>query len=282
MAALAAMAEVRAQALVPAPQPRRLPPPSSALLRSLQGFQEDLERLDRSLLPAGPEADRSVGRDGAVPDALALPAPAATALPAAPEAVRIERRQRLSLAEALVVAVGNDPDLAAAVLSVREQQDLAGSARGRWWPELGLNLAGGFRQQRSYSQVWAGNDGIYPSGSPFLVSPQGWNVVQTNVGAAAARMELGWELISPYRAATIADSADAITWGVGDQGFDMVLSGRVPAILQQALAGPAGADLLHGRSPDEYGVWAVHGGGRAILDAPLLDLRLRVVSKHPD
>ena len=127
----------------------------------------------------------------------ATPAPVATALPQEPGAVRIERRQRLSLAEALAVAVRNDPDLAAAVLSVREQQDLAGSARGRWWPELGLNLAGGFRQQRSYSQVWAGNDGIYPSGSPFLVSPQGWNVVQTNVGAAAARMELGWELISP-------------------------------------------------------------------------------------
>jgi predicted naringenin-chalcone synthase len=73
--------------------------------------------------------------------------------------------------------------------------------------------------------------------------------------------------LTDFRAATIADSADAITWGVGDQGFDMVLSGRVPAILQQVLAGPAGVDLLHGRSPDEYGVWAVHGGGRAILDA---------------
>ena len=41
----------------------------------------------------------------------------------------------------------------------------------------------------------------------------------------------------------------------------------MPPILQAALAGPAGADLLRGRSPDEYGVWAVHGGGRAILDA---------------
>ena len=70
-----------------------------------------------------------------------------------------------------------------------------------------------------------------------------------------------------FRAATIADSAEAITWGVGDQGFDMVLSGQVPAILQRALTGPTGADLLHGRSPDDYGVWAVHGGGRAILDA---------------
>ncbi len=73
--------------------------------------------------------------------------------------------------------------------------------------------------------------------------------------------------LTDFRAATIADSAEAITWGVGDQGFDMVLSGQVPIILQRALAGPAGVDLLHGRSPSDFGVWAVHGGGRAILDA---------------
>ncbi len=73
--------------------------------------------------------------------------------------------------------------------------------------------------------------------------------------------------LTDFRAATIADSADAITWGIGDQGFDMHLSGRVPAILQQALAGPAGTSLLHGQSADGYGVFAVHGGGRAILDA---------------
>ncbi len=84
---------------------------------------------------------------------------------------------------------------------------------------------------------------------------------------------LGLALID-FRGTTIADSADAITWGVGDQGFDMVLSGQVPAILQRALAGPSGADLLHGRSPQEYGVWAVHGGGRAILDAVESGLRL--------
>jgi predicted naringenin-chalcone synthase len=73
--------------------------------------------------------------------------------------------------------------------------------------------------------------------------------------------------LTDFRAATIADSADAITWTIGDQGFDMHLSGRVPPILQAALAGPAGADLLRGQAPDAYGVWAVHGGGRAILDA---------------
>ena len=191
------------QQLMMAPQPRRLPPPSPALLRSLEGFQHDLELLDRSLLQgaAGAEAPLPVS---------SLQAPAATALPTTVEAVRIQRRQRLSLAEALAVAVRNDPDLAAAVLSVREQQDLAGSARGRWWPELGLNLAGGYRQQRSYSSVWTDNVGIYPAGSPFLVKPQGWNLVQTNVGAAAARIELAWDLISPGRAAAIAEADDSL------------------------------------------------------------------------
>lgn len=212
LALVAPLAQAWGQELIAAPRPRRLPPPSSALLRSLQGFQDDLERLDRSLLPAAPEADAAMAPDGSVPGRLdpALPAPAATALPQAPEVVRIERSQRLSLAEALAVAVRNDPDLAAAVLGVREQQDLAGSARGRWWPELGLNLAGGFRQGRSYSQVWAANTGLYPADSPFLVRPQGWNVVQTNIGAAAARMELGWELISPYRTATIAEADESL------------------------------------------------------------------------
>lgn len=70
-----------------------------------------------------------------------------------------------------------------------------------------------------------------------------------------------------FRATTVADSADAITWRIGDQGYDMHLSGQVPPLLQRALAGPAGTDLLRGQSPDDYGVWAVHGGGRAILDA---------------
>ena len=197
-----------AQSQIQPPQPRRLPPPSSALLRSLEGFQHDLERLDRSLLPGSADS----GPPSSVPaDPLPLlPAPSATALPTTVDALRIERHQELSLAEALAVAVRNDPDLAAAVLSVREQQDLVGSARGRWWPELGLNLAGGFRQERSYSAVWADNAGIYPAGSPFLVKSQGWNLIQTNMGAAAARMELGWELISPARTAAIAEAGDSL------------------------------------------------------------------------
>lgn len=57
-----------------------------------------------------------------------------------------------------------------------------------------------------------------------------------------------------------------MAWTIGDHGFDMVLSRYVPAVLEtnllkalQPLAPLAGefADVRH---------WAVHPGGRAILD----------------
>jgi predicted naringenin-chalcone synthase len=74
-----------------------------------------------------------------------------------------------------------------------------------------------------------------------------------------------------FRAATIADSAEAITWRIGDQGFDMQLSGEVPGRIQRALALEAGRNdgggLLRGTRPQDYALWAVHAGGRTILDA---------------
>jgi outer membrane protein TolC len=208
VAGLALLPPAGAQPLIQAPSPRRLPPPSAALLRSLEGFQRDLEALDQSLIPGSARDGRAAGaRTAALPP---LPAPAATALPTTAQAVQIQSRLPLSLAEALQVAVQNDPDLAVAVQGVREQQGQVASARGRWWPELGLNLSGGFREERSYSKVWRDNVGIYPAGSPFLVEPQGWNLLQTNLGIGAARMELGWELISPGRSAAIAEADDGL------------------------------------------------------------------------
>jgi predicted naringenin-chalcone synthase len=77
--------------------------------------------------------------------------------------------------------------------------------------------------------------------------------------------------LEDFRAATIADSADAITWRIGDQGFDMHLSGEVPGRIQRALAAEAGRNdgggLLRGQRPEDFALWAVHAGGRTILDA---------------
>lgn len=92
-------------------------------------------------------------------------------------------------------------------------------------------------------------------------------------GCAAALVSAdpeGLALID-FRAASIAQSAQDITWRIGDRGFDMHLSGAVPGRIARALgaerqgAGPDG--LLRGASPEDYDVWAVHAGGRTILDA---------------
>ncbi len=46
----------------------------------------------------------------------------------------------------------------------------------------------------------------------------------------------------------------------------MVLSGRVPGALREALPESIG-DILDGNAPGSVGLWAVHPGGRSILDA---------------
>jgi alpha-pyrone synthase len=62
------------------------------------------------------------------------------------------------------------------------------------------------------------------------------------------------------------DGQDLITWGIGMSGFDMHLSGEVPGAIARKLPDHA-ADLAGQRPRDEIASWAVHPGGRSILDA---------------
>jgi predicted naringenin-chalcone synthase len=92
-------------------------------------------------------------------------------------------------------------------------------------------------------------------------------------GAAAALVtaEPGGIALRDFRAVTIPGTADAITWGIRDQGFDMHLGGEVPARIAEALAADARRNddlgLLRGASPGDFDLWAVHAGGRTVLDA---------------
>ncbi len=74
-----------------------------------------------------------------------------------------------------------------------------------------------------------------------------------------------------FRTALLPDSADLITWHIGDNGFDMTLSGQVPGRITTALRADLSADhdcgLLRGEGTQAIDLWAVHGGGRSILDA---------------
>lgn len=76
-----------------------------------------------------------------------------------------------------------------------------------------------------------------------------------------------------FKALLARDAQDLMTWKVRDDGFDMVLSGRVPATIQSVLGGNV-ETILHGDSVDEIDLWAVHPGGRSVLDAVQRTLNL--------
>lgn len=83
-------------------------------------------------------------------------------------------------------------------------------------------------------------------------------------GAAASLItarEQGFALDS-FKAVTIPETRGLITWKIRGLGFDMLLSGRVPAELSRALHE---GELRAGR--EDIDLWAVHPGGRSILDA---------------
>jgi alpha-pyrone synthase len=62
------------------------------------------------------------------------------------------------------------------------------------------------------------------------------------------------------------EAADQITWRIGGHGFDMRLAGDVPATIGRVLPHHMPA-VLQGRSPRDIALWAVHPGGRSVLDA---------------
>ncbi|MFJ6114381.1 type III polyketide synthase [Agrococcus sediminis] len=75
-----------------------------------------------------------------------------------------------------------------------------------------------------------------------------------------------------------------MAWRIGDHGFEMVLSNAVPSLIGEHIVGaiepllsqePAlGAALGEGRAGDAVEHWAIHPGGRSILDKVESTLRL--------
>lgn len=69
-----------------------------------------------------------------------------------------------------------------------------------------------------------------------------------------------------FYSAVMPDSGDQITWSIGGSGFDMNLSGKVPGTIAAGL--PACLpSILDGGAMDGFRHWAIHPGGRTILDA---------------
>jgi outer membrane protein TolC len=175
----------------------------------LAAFERDLQELDGALRPGDAGAPQSFSLlDPALrpPDPLAAPASAVAADQA--------QERVLSLAQALAVAVANNPELAERRARINEMRGLKRSVQGRFWPRLALNLGGSFAQRSDYNLVLQDNAGIYPAvtanpspnpKSAFLVEPNGWNRIQTNRGGGWGSLDLDWELISFERGAALAE-----------------------------------------------------------------------------
>jgi len=83
-------------------------------------------------------------------------------------------------------------------------------------------------------------------------------------GAAASlitALEQGFAL-DGFKAVMVPETRGLITWKIRGLGFDMLLSGQVPAELGRALHE---SELMAER--EGIDLWAVHPGGRSILDA---------------
>lgn len=87
-------------------------------------------------------------------------------------------------------------------------------------------------------------------------------------GCAAALItaESSGLALDAFHAELVTEAADQITWTIGDSGFDMVLSGQVPHAIGQAMRSSSDR-VLGGASAENIRLWAIHPGGRTILDA---------------
>jgi predicted naringenin-chalcone synthase len=72
--------------------------------------------------------------------------------------------------------------------------------------------------------------------------------------------------IDSFLALRIPETSHLITWKIRELGFDMHLSGQVPAEIARAMK-DVGRHITRGGDPLGIDLWAVHPGGRTVLDA---------------
>jgi predicted naringenin-chalcone synthase len=72
--------------------------------------------------------------------------------------------------------------------------------------------------------------------------------------------------LDSFHAVLVPSTRELITWNIRETGFDMVLSGRVPGVIHEGLQ-QHGNDILAGAPAASIDLWAVHPGGRTVLDA---------------
>ncbi len=115
-----------------------------------------------------------------------------------------------------------------------------------------LHLQPAASRQEAVSQALFGDGAAAALVGPDTAGPAG--------GAAGPAVVAG-------RTITLPGSEDRMGWLIGDDGFHMSLSPRVPALVDRGL-GMLVEQLLepHGLTPADVAHWAVHPGGPEILE----------------
>ena len=162
-------------------------------------------------------------------------------------------------------AVGADGLYVDAPRSVEQLKEIA-----RRLKPLGLPLL--FNMVRSGKSPVLSLNEVHELGFDYALCPVEplLAMLQFGDGAAAALVTAeprGFAIDRPF-ATTLPDSDALIRWNITDHGFAMHLSGEVPARIATALADTAFRTIVSdGHPPGSIDGWAVHAGGRSILDA---------------
>ncbi|WP_150271377.1 type III polyketide synthase [Paenibacillus tepidiphilus] len=117
---------------------------------------------------------------------------------------------------------------------------------------------------------------VQERGALFAASFFGDGAGACVVGAAEARHSHYLSLGTGYSVLLPETTAD-MTWEVGDAGFDLYLSPRIPELLGSHLEAELELLLAGAALPE---LWAIHPGGRGIVDSVQKVMRLRDEQTH--
>ncbi len=88
--------------------------------------------------------------------------------------------------------------------------------------------------------------------------------------------------LGPFRSTLIPSGKSDMAWTIGDLGFDIALSSYVPKIIGANIRDAIDPLLAAGSlGNDDIGTWAVHPGGKAIIDKVADSLALRPDQVEP-
>ncbi|MFO0014420.1 MAG: type III polyketide synthase [Planctomycetota bacterium] len=77
----------------------------------------------------------------------------------------------------------------------------------------------------------------------------------------------GWEIVSSL-SRKLDQTSDLMSWNIGNHGFQMTLSPRIPSVIEAQLRQPLSEWLAEEQlGLSDIGAWAVHPGGPRVIDA---------------